>query len=447
VQVPCEYGPASSLEEEWFRATPDGLSNFSLPLVLRIDGPLDHTAVRQALTAMSRRHEALRTGFRMKGPDVERIVLGRCTPSLAVIDMSHVSDPQRAVERLVLSESGQMTDLTQPPLWRALLVKIAQDTHLAVFIFHHAVFDGWSGAVFRRDFTRLYKAALAKADPRLPDLPVTLGQYAEWERSKVRSADPAGYWREQPPRRPQALPLHAAAGQSVMAGQAYRTIAPEHVSAIRDAAARHGTTIANGMRAAALASLAPYLGDGVTVGFLMSARLPETKSMIGVFADHTIVRLDLGDDPTFGQLLARVAESTVRARRFAPPSGLIRCLSPDDRSVDVSLNYLPAQGREVPARVSADPAADISVVSTPMDAVRPRGRLGFPGVVPVAYMVRHDGDGAVRGEVVGCAHGWGSPAGPGLAVINGLALQFTSTAERIAVRPDGRIGQLSRDEP
>lgn len=442
-----EYGLASSLEEEWFRATPDGLSNFSLPLVLRVDGPLDARVLREVVGALVKRHEALRTGFRPKGPGAERIVLRYCTPDLATIDMTGIDAPEHAAARLVLAEAGQMTDLSQPPLWRGIIAKIAEDVHLAIFIFHHAIFDGWSGSVFRRDFTRLYKARLADREPRLPDLPVSLGEYAAWERTTLRSADSAGYWREQPKRKTQALPVHAGGSQAVMAGQAYRTIDPEYVSGIGDTADRTGTTIANGMRAAVLASLGPYLGNGATIGLLMSARLPETSSMIGVFADHLIVRLDLGDDPTFLQVLARVAECTARARRFGSPSGLIRCLSPEDRTVDVSVNYLPTRSQEVAARVSDDPPVRISVVSPPMDAVRPKGRLGFPGVVPVAYMLRHDWDGAVRGDVVGCAHEWGSPAASGLAVINGLAREFTATVEQLAAHPEQRISQLSHEEP
>ena len=84
------------------------------------------------------------------------------------------------------------------------------------------------------------------------------------------------------------------------------------------------------------------------------------------------------------------------------------------------------------------------MLSIPMDAVRPKGRLGCPGVVPIAYMLRHEWDGAVRGDVVGCAYSWGRPSTSGVAVINGLAREFTGAVERIALHPEYSIGRLSR---
>lgn len=443
MSVRYESGPTTYLEEEWFRATPDGLSNFSLPLVLRIDGPLDRATLQEVIIALVQRHEALRTAFRQKGPGIERIILEKCEPELPMIDISDINDAERSVERLVISEAGQMMDLTLPPLWRGVIAKVAKDRHLAIFLFHHAIFDGWSGNVFRRDFTWLYKAKLACSQPRLPNLAITLGEYAAWERSVIRPEDSEEYWREQSPRRPQALPTCDFEGPTVMAAQTYRTIPSECITSIEGIASRCGATTANGMRATVLAALAPYLGDGVTIGFLMAARLPETTAMIGVFADHVIVRCDLGDNPTFWQVISRLAESTARAKRYSARTGLIRALSPDDRRVDVSINYLPAYGRGKPARVSDDPAVDISVMPIPMESARPKGILGCPGVVPVAYMLRHEGDGAVRGDVVGCAYRWARPSASAVAVINGLAREFTATVERAALHPEYPIGRLS----
>lgn len=444
MSVRYEAGPTTYLEEEWFRATPDGLSNFSLPLVLSIDGPLDIAALQEAVRAVVRRHEALRTAFRAKGAAIERITLEKCEPELPMIDMSDISDVERSVERLVLSEAGQMIDLTRAPLWRGVIARIADDRHLAIFLFHHAIFDGWSGNVFRRDLTWLYKARLAGSESRLPDLGITLGEYAAWERSVIHPEDSEAYWGEQSPRRPQALPTCDFEGQTVMAAQTYRTLPRECVTSIEGIANRCGASTATGMRATVLTALAPYLGDGVTIGFLMAARLPETTAMIGVFADHVIVRCDLGDDPTFCEVVSRLAESAARAKRHSARTGLIRALSPEDRRVDVSINYLPAYGKGKPARVSDDPAVEFSVMPTPMDAARPKGTLGCPGVVPVAYMLRHESDGAVRGEVVGCAYRWGRPSASAVAVINGLAREFTGTAERVAVHPEYTIGRLSK---
>jgi len=75
-----------------------------VPVVMRIDGRLDMTALRQAVVSLIHRHEALRTAFRERGQAVERIILRRYEPELPVIDMSAAADPELAAERLVLAE-------------------------------------------------------------------------------------------------------------------------------------------------------------------------------------------------------------------------------------------------------------------------------------------------------------------------------------------------------
>jgi hypothetical protein len=78
--------------------------------------------------------------------------------------------------------------------------------------------------------------------------------------------------------------------------------------------------------------------------------------------------------------------------------------------VDVSINYLPVHGKQGAVRVADDPAVDISEMPIPMDMMRPKGKLGCPGVVPFAYTLCHDGDEAVSGAVAACAYAWGLPS-------------------------------------
>jgi hypothetical protein len=422
-----DCGPATFLEEEWFKATPDGFSNFHVPVVMRIDGRLDMTALRQAVVSLIHRHEALRTAFRERGQAVERIILRRYEPEFPVIDMSAATDPELAAERLVLAELAQASNLREPPLWRSAIVRVAECRHIAIFIFHHAIFDGWSTNVFRRDFTRLYAAALAGDTPRLPRLTMGLTEYAEWQR-RVLGCGESGERTSQPQLR---LPLARIEGQAVMVTLPFRTIPAEQVSAITELAGQYNATPANGLRAAVLAALAPYLGDSVRVGFLMSGRQSETKPLIGGFSDHAIVRCEVGRDAGYRELVSRMEEGMTAAKRCMSGTGLPRLTSPWDRDLDVSINYMPAHGGEQPVRIASDPPVEISMVPVPMDTMRPKGRLGFPGVVPVSYTLRHGSDGTVRGAIAACAYGWGRPSITPMAVIDGLARDFTRTVERV----------------
>ena len=422
-----DCGPTTFLEEEWFNASSDGFSNFQVPVVMRIEGRLDLTALRQVMASLIDRHEALRTAFRERGQSVERIILRRYEAELPVIDMSAAADPERSAEHLVLAELAQPSDLTEPPLWRSAIVRVAECEHLAIFIFSHAIFDGWSANVFRRDFTRLYAAALAGDTPRLPRLTTGLTEYAQWQR-RVLDRRESG---EQASRPPQRLPLERIEGQAVMVALPFPTIPAEQVFAITELAGHYGATPANGLRGAVLAALAPYLGGSVRVGFLMSGRQPETKPLIGGFSDHAIVECEVGGDARYRDLVSQLEAGMTAAKRCMSGTGLPRLTSPWDRDLDVSINYMPAHGGQQPVRIASDPPVEISMIPVPMDTMRPKGRLGFPGVVPVAYTLHHDSDGTVSGAVAACAYRWGRPSIAPMAVIDGLARDFARTVERV----------------
>jgi hypothetical protein len=428
VDTGYDCGPATFLEEEWFKASPDGYSNFNVPVVMRIDGQLDLAALRQAVVSLVRRHEGLRTAFREHGQAVERVVLRRYEPELPLIDMSAGSDPELSVEHLVLAELAQVSDLSEAPLWRGGIVRVAERRHLAIFIFQHAIFDGWSTNVFRRDFTRLYAAALAGDTPRLSRLPMGLAEYAAWERRVLGRRASS----ERASRPPQRLPLERIEGQAMMVALPFPTIPAGQVSALTELAGQCGATPASGLRAAVLAALAPYLDGSVRVGFLMSGRKPETKPLIGGFSDHAIVSCEVGRDAGYRDLVSQVEEGMTAVKRCLSETGLLRLTSPWDRDLDVSINYMPAHGGQQPVRIASDPPVEISMVPVPMDTMRPKGQLGFPGVVPVSYSLHHDADGTVSGAVAGCAYRWGRPSIAPMAVVDGLARDFTRTVERVA---------------
>ena len=98
----------------------------------------------------------------------------------------------------VLAEAMRPFDLAAGPLLRWCLVRLGEVEHLLVAVFHHAVFDGWSAGVFVRDLAALYAGEVSGELPGLGELPVRFGDYAVWERQRLRGeflADLESYWR------------------------------------------------------------------------------------------------------------------------------------------------------------------------------------------------------------------------------------------------------------
>src|SRR5207249_248913 len=104
------------------------------------------------------------------------------------------------VQDLAAIELRRPFDLERGPLIRPRLVRLGENDHLLMVTRHHIVTDGWSTGVLIRELAALYNAFAAGMPTPLPALPLAYGDYAVWQRERLRSGslDPhLRYWREQ----------------------------------------------------------------------------------------------------------------------------------------------------------------------------------------------------------------------------------------------------------
>src|SRR5204863_451356 len=99
---------------------------YNIPLVLRLRGPLKLAALEKCLDEIVRRHEVLRTSFRMLDGKPRQIIAPARRSWLPVVDLSELSEAEREVESRRLSEeqSQQPFDLSQGPLLRILVLAL-----------------------------------------------------------------------------------------------------------------------------------------------------------------------------------------------------------------------------------------------------------------------------------------------------------------------------------
>jgi NRPS condensation-like uncharacterized protein len=63
---------------------------------------------------------------------------------------------------------------------------MSEDEHVLVLNMHHIITDGWSTSILFRELSAHYNARRANR-PFLPDLPVQYGDYAIWQRGRLRA--------------------------------------------------------------------------------------------------------------------------------------------------------------------------------------------------------------------------------------------------------------------
>lgn len=217
---------------------------YVIPIKLVLDGPLDAAALERALHGLVERHEILRTTLDEQAGTVVQLVHPTPTVIAPVVDLGADPDADARAHSLAAEEAQRPMSLRDGPLMRARLLRVRADRHLLVLTFHHAVFDGWSTTVVRRELAALYDAARRGEPSPLPALPIQYGDYATWERKVLDAAGEAAalaWWTEELAGAPQVMDLPTDRPHGPRTGRNGRqffTVDVEVVERLRDVAAR-----------------------------------------------------------------------------------------------------------------------------------------------------------------------------------------------------------------
>ncbi|HEX3131500.1 MAG TPA: amino acid adenylation domain-containing protein [Thermoanaerobaculia bacterium] len=328
--------PASYAQRRlWFadRMEP-GSPLYNLPVAWRLRGPLDPGALARALNGVAARHEALRTTFEVEESEPVQVVHPHRPRYPRRCPLVDLSGPREAEVRHVLAaEASRPFDLARGPLFRSLLVHLAPDDHILLAVFHHIVADGRSLAIFARELGTLYAGA------PLPDLPIQYADFALWQRDRAgEMEEQLAWWRERLAGAPPVQELPFAGARPAVRDRrgAARTHLLPAAPALEAVGRREGATPFVALLAAfqaLLFRLTPFSGrTDVVVGTPIDNRAgEETEGLIGLFVNTLVLRTDLGGDPTFRGLLARVRAAALEAyaHQDLPFERLVEALRPE----------------------------------------------------------------------------------------------------------------------
>ena len=276
------------------------------------------------LTEIIRRHEALRTTFTQVDGQPVQVIHPAVPVKLTVIDLSELPESQRGEEarRLTIREVQQPFDLSNGPLLRVKLLRLAANEYLLLHTMHHIVSDGWSMGVLMREVAELYPAYVRGETARLPELPVQYADFATWQREWLQGevlARQVGYWREQLAGAPAVLELpldHPRPAVQSHRGSHLQIEIPASLTAsLRELSRREGVTLFMTLLGAWQTLLMRYSGQqDIVVGTTIAGRnRRETENLIGFFVNTLVLRTDVSGNPSFRELLKRVREMALGA--------------------------------------------------------------------------------------------------------------------------------------
>ncbi|MEY9809834.1 amino acid adenylation domain-containing protein [Streptomyces albogriseolus] len=347
------------------REVEDAAPTYNMPLALRLSGPVNRMALRDALYDVVVRHESLRTVY----PRGEHGVSPRVLP------------PEQARPWLVEARvrpgdlPAALTRAARTPFdldWQlpvvAHLFTLPDGDNVLLLLLHHVACDGWSMRPLLTDLSTAYAARVTGEEPCFPPLPVRYADFARWQRDLLGDEDdPASlagrqlaHWERALAGLPDQLELPADRPRPPVAehrgGSVPLRIGPE-VHAALDAFARENGATCHMVLQAALAALLTRLGAGADIPLgCPTASRPDSAldDVVGFFVNPVVVRADTSGDPAFTDLLARVRATALEAyaHQDVPFDRVVERLQPERSAArhplfQVVLSYQDFEARPV----------------------------------------------------------------------------------------------------
>ncbi|GAB1818979.1 amino acid adenylation domain-containing protein [Herbidospora sp. RD11066] len=293
----------------WFldRLEPDGVA-YVVPLVLRFADRVPAARLRECLSELAARHEALRTRF-VPGDDEPRQVVD--APS--TVKLTVLTAAPEEVDGVVADLVWRPFDLAGGPVWRAALVEVEGGGCVVVLAVHHIACDGISLEIISRELLALLAGGELPPRPR-----VQYADVAAWQASRPAAGPELDYWRERladlsPLEVPTDRPRPAVRGTA--GGMALFGVPAEVAESVAAYGRSRGATPYMTLLAAWALLLGRHAGRlDVAVGTPVAGRnTPEVADVVGCFVNMLVMRLDLTGNPTFGDLLDRVRQTALGA--------------------------------------------------------------------------------------------------------------------------------------
>ena len=143
--------------------------SYNEQLEVLVHGKLRIDALETVFESIVKRHEALRTVFKLdKQEQLQQIVLPPFTVSIPVIK---VGDSKNNLQTLIndqcLKQGQAIYDLSSGPLFRIAVLQLPDNKQLFLFSFHHIIMDGRAVVILLKEINQLYQQLVTQDESLL----------------------------------------------------------------------------------------------------------------------------------------------------------------------------------------------------------------------------------------------------------------------------------------
>src|SRR6185369_4641461 len=290
-------------------------------------GDLDVAAFRRAWEHTIQRHPVLRTAVVWERRDEPyQVVYSRVSLPWDEQDWRHLSsaEQQEGLERYVLAQRARGFKLSEAPLMRIGLIRLADDAHRVIWSHHHMLLDAWCRPLVFKEIFTLYEAFRLGQTLNLKT-PRPYRDYIAWlQQQDLSKAE--GFWRSTLAgfTEPTPLVVDRARRNGSSPAQLYSTerirVSAAASGAVERLARQHQLTVNTVVQGAWGLLLCRYSGSpDVVFGNVVSGRpagLLGVESMVGLFINTLPVRVQVPPDATVVPWLQSLQSQQIQSRSF-----------------------------------------------------------------------------------------------------------------------------------
>ncbi|MBW7981947.1 non-ribosomal peptide synthetase [Enterobacillus tribolii] len=352
----------------WYSGHPDCDDALNhVPMLFRLDERTNITALCRGMQAVVARHSCLNSVFET----AERGQVRTRSTGVALEVTERVLSDEEWDACLCQDVNAPFDPATTPPVRAVIYRRSGVDgvRYYLLLVFHHLVFDDASRAILLNELEHCYQAYRRGEEPALAPLSLQYGDYAVWQRGLLGSASMqarrAWWWERLKGWQPLTLPLdfrRPARFEHRGVNYAF-SLPPELTARVVQVARRECITPFALYLAGFNLLLAAFSGQrDILVGTPAANRpSPQTRQLIGFFANTLPLRSRIDDDVSPSVYLRTVFKSLLQARRHQqlPLEQLLEMLSvPRDPSVhplfQVMFTLTSAQDVKMPEWMNAE---------------------------------------------------------------------------------------------
>ncbi len=294
------------------------------PMICRVHGRADETALRAAVDDLAARHDSLRTTFAGGGRELRQVIHEPAPVPVTTVDLRAEPDPEAALRAAIATDLRTRVDPRRAPL-RVTGWRVGEDDRVLALTMHHLVTDTWSCDVLFTELAAAYERAVRPAggaDPGGDGQPATgwqPTQFAAWQERQLRG--PAGqrhrdYWEQQLAGvRPPGIPVSPAGDGGGRRAVEHAAVDPAVGRALRELARAERTTPFTVLLAGYYTLLHRLTAaDDLAVATLFANRTrPELQRTVGFLANMVVLRAQLPPRATFVDVVRRSRQTVIDA--------------------------------------------------------------------------------------------------------------------------------------